>query len=117
MRDVDLENINKQQQICSKYQSAFCPTLPDDMVAIALETIGQSPIYGVRVAQKTPTDNVEWFIYCGEHSDAEDFYKPVHAQHLAEYLPSVQAYLALAPGYHFIIDDAGYEDVWLVSNG
>jgi hypothetical protein len=117
MLDIDLKDIAEQQQICSKYQSAFCPTLPDDMVAIALETIGQSPIYGVRVAQKTPTDNVEWFIYCGEHSDAADFYQPVHAQHLAEYLPSVQAYLALAPGYHFIIDDAGYEDVWLPVNG
>jgi hypothetical protein len=110
----DMTNIVKQQQaICEYNQSAFCPILPDDMVAVALQTLGKTPIYGVRVHKVNPSDNVEWFFYCGEFSEADDFYKPLHAQHLGEYLPMVEKYLALAPGYRFIIDADGYEDVWL----
>ena len=54
--------------------------------------------------------------YCGEFSEAEDFYKPIHAQHLSKYLPMVEKYLALAPGYRFIIDADGYEDVCMAIN-
>ena len=105
--------VKLQQAICDHNQSAFCPISPDDMVAVALKTLGNSPIYGVRVYKANPSDNVEWFFYCGEFSEADDFYKPLHAQHLSEYLPMVEKYLALAPGYRFIIDADGYEDVWL----
>ena len=67
--------------------------------------------------REKPTDNVEWFFYCGEHSKALDFYKPMHAHHLSNYLPLVEKYLALAPGYCFVIDETGYEDVWHQQNG
>lgn len=107
------EIVKQQQVICQNHQSAFCLILPTDMIAIALETLGKSPIYGSRVHKASATDNVEWFFYCGEYSASPDFYKPIHAKHLTEYLPMVERYLALAPGYRFIIDANGYEDVWL----
>ncbi|WP_436968388.1 immunity protein Imm33 domain-containing protein [Burkholderia multivorans] len=47
-------------------------------------------------------------------SDAADFYQPVHTDHLAELLPAVIKYLRLPHGSKFIIDDNGFEDVWLV---
>ena len=40
----------------------------------------------------------------------------MHAHHLSNYLPLVEKYLALAPRHRFIIDEAGYEDVWLEQN-
>jgi hypothetical protein len=102
---------NLQKAICEKYDSIFCPVSKDEMIAIALETIGRMPVYGVRVVKECAGD-VEWFIHCGEFSDNEDFYKPMHAQHISNYLPSVEKYLALDRGFKFIIDDQGYEDVW-----
>lgn len=105
--------VKQQQAICDQNQSVFYPTLPDDMIAIALQTLGKSPIYGMRVHKAKPTDNVEWFFYCGEFSVAIDFYQTMHAQHLATHLPMVESYLGLAAGYRFIIDADGYEDVWL----
>jgi hypothetical protein len=41
-----------------------------------------------------------------------DFFKPMHAEHLEDFLPEVIPYLALEKGFRFIIDDTGYEDVW-----
>jgi hypothetical protein len=53
-----------------------------------------------------------WYIWCGEPSDAADFYSPLHVEHIAEYLPEVTEYLDLPPGYRFLIDGNNYEDVW-----
>ncbi|WP_443096537.1 immunity protein Imm33 domain-containing protein [Rhizobium dioscoreae] len=69
--------------------------------------------YGVRQAMPKG-GTVSWFFYCGEYSDAEDFYQPVHTAHLSELLPGVVKYLRLPVGTRFIIDDQGYEDVWRV---
>jgi hypothetical protein len=40
-----------------------------------------------------------------------DFYQALHVEHIAEYLPPIEPYLSLPPGYRFQIAD-GYEDVW-----
>ncbi|MGY5778169.1 immunity protein Imm33 domain-containing protein [Rhizobium sp. LEGMi135b] len=86
---------------------------PEDMVAVALSTLGRMPIYGAR--QALPEGgNISWFFHCGEYSGAEDFYQPVHTAHLSELLPAVVKYLRLPVGTRFIIDDQGYEDVWRV---
>ncbi len=86
----------------------------ETMVAIAASTIGNSPVYGVRL--EAAPGAVEWFLWCGEHRDDVDFYAPYHAKHLVEMLPLVVPYLALEPGFKFIVDDAGYEDVWRESD-
>ncbi|MDO5105629.1 hypothetical protein [Capnocytophaga sp.] len=105
-------NIKKLQlKICKKYQSEFEQLQSDEMVAVALDTLGQMPICGERIVLEAG-QNVSWFIHCGEHSDAEDFYKPVHWYHLIDLLPEVLPYLGLSQGFRFIIDNEGYEDVW-----
>ena len=63
------------------------------MIAIALQTLDKSPIHGQRFACEL-SENVGWFIYCGELSEAVFFYKPMHAHHLSNYLPLVEKYLA-----------------------
>jgi hypothetical protein len=44
-------------------------------------------------------------------SDADDFFKPMHVEHLPDWCPEALPYLALPPGWGFILAP-GYEDVW-----
>ena len=105
------ERINeKQQRICDKH--GLPPQAPEAMVALAIGSLAQSPIYGTRIALPE-NGTVSWFFHCGEHDDADDFYQPVHASHLPDMLPQVVDYLALPSGAKFILDRDGYEDVWL----
>ncbi len=99
-----------QIEVCKKYGLSVLP--PEEMVAIAIESLSQTPIYGSRV-QLPEGGNVSWFIHCGEYSAADDFYKAVHIHHLSEMLPQVLKYLCLPIGSKFIIDTQGYEDVWM----
>ena len=111
MNELINEQINEnQQRICDKY--GLPAQAPEAMVALAIGSLDQSPIYGTRI-DLPENGTISWFIHCGEHSDALDFYQPLHAAHLREMLPQVLDYLALPSGAKFILDRAGYEDVWL----
>ncbi|MBJ9952161.1 MULTISPECIES: hypothetical protein [unclassified Acinetobacter] len=101
-----------QKQICEKYNSKYIPLDGGEMVAFAMQSLGQQPIYAVRILLEKE-ENVSWFIHCGEYSSASDFYQAMHVSHLQEYLPKILPYLALEQGFHVIIDEHGYEDVWL----
>ena len=86
-------------------------SLPNSKLGIALETLGKQPINGLRHPDKN--DTCRWYIWCGEErSDMPDFFSPIHVSHVPIYLPLVKEYLALPPGYRFLIDDNGFEDVW-----
>ncbi|MCW5119997.1 hypothetical protein B7L17_019875 [Burkholderia cenocepacia] len=100
----------QQEALCARH--GLQAVEPEEMVAVAMSTLGRMPIYGTRIAL-SEGDNVSWFFHCGEYSNADDFYQPLHAAHLSTYLPSVLPYLRLPPGARFIIDDAGYEDIWM----
>ena len=101
---------DKQHQICARH--GLHAQAPEAMVAVALGSLEQSPIHGTRIALPE-NGTISWFIHCGEHSDAADFYQPLHTAHLQEVLPQVLDYLALPSGAKFIIDREGYEDVWM----
>lgn len=83
---------------------------PRSHVGIALQTIGAMPIHGIRHPIYEDTNG--WFLWCGEYSEDDDFFQPAHVDHITEYLPVVVKYLSLPPGYRFVIDDSGYEDIW-----
>lgn len=101
---------DKQQQIC--FRHGLPAQAPEAMVAVATASLDQSPIYGTRI-DLPENGTISWFIHCGEHSDAADFYQPLHTAHLEKVLPQVLDYLALPNGAKFIIDRDGYEDVWM----
>ncbi|WP_304991354.1 immunity protein Imm33 domain-containing protein [Burkholderia plantarii] len=112
MDDDKFSSLRDDQIVtCEKYN--LPQVEPEAMVAIALETIGKNPTYGTRIILPEG-GNVSWFFHCGEYSDKDDFYKPIHIEHLREILPSVLKYLRLPHGAKFIIDDNGFEDVWMV---
>ena len=99
-----------QRAICAKYNSRFIPAMNGLKIGLAIETLRLNPIHGVR---EQPLEGAAgWYIWGGAYSDAEDFFKPVHIDHLNELLPIVLPFLALEPGFKFITDAFGYEDVW-----
>jgi len=100
-----------QKEICKKYKTITSVPKNDEKLGIAIETIGQQPINGLR--HKSQNGTCGWYIWCGEriNEEDEDFFKPLHVSHIQEYLPEVEQYLALPTGYRFLVADE-YEDVW-----
>lgn len=99
-----------QKEICKKFDAIPLPSKEGEKLGIAIETIGKMPINGLRHTPENGTCG--WYIWCGEEmSEDADFFKPLHVSHISEFLPEVEQYLSLPPGYRFLA--AGeYEDVW-----
>ncbi|SRR6266852_576862 len=97
--------------VCRKYRADPLDA-PDDFKAgvAANVKIDISPINGLR--HPPVGDTTGWYIWAGQVlSDDPDFFAPVHIRHLSELRPDVLRYLALPPGWRFLIA-GGYEDVW-----
>ena len=71
----------------------FAGVVPDNPKAgsklgIAIETIGQVPINGLRHKAENGTNG--WYIWCGkEFSQEEDFFSPLHVEHVDKHLPQI----------------------------
>jgi hypothetical protein len=103
---------NKREQTVCECKGVE-PVKPEtgSKLGIAIETIGKMPINGLRHKEENGTNG--WYIWCGEEmSQEEDFFSPLHIEHIKEYLPEVEEYLDLPPGYRFLVDGNNYEDVW-----
>lgn len=103
--------IAKRQSVCEWVGVQAQPPRPASKLGVALSTLGREPIHGLRLR---PTDTTNgWYIWCGgEMSSADDFFLPLHVEHLKEHFPSVVEYLDLPPGYRFLVDGVDFEDVW-----
>ena len=107
--------IKREQTICEWAGVEPDQPAPGTKLGIALGTIGKNPIHGLRHKAENGTNG--WYIWCGEEmGKADDFFVPLHVEHIADYLPEVQEYLELPPGYRFLIDGNDYEDVWFEGN-
>ena len=99
-----------QKSICEK--QGVEPVFPDgnEKLGIAISTIGKKPINGLRHPAENGTCG--WYLWCGEElSEDPDFFKPLHVNHINEYLPLIEKYLALPVGYRFLVTET-YEDIW-----
>lgn len=105
-----------QKDVCRRVGSEFMPVDVDDIVGFALETFNslKQPINGLRHPPENGTSG--WYLWAGEYSAAVDFFKPLHVGHIENINSKIFDYLALAPGWRFLIDDNGYEDVWFDDN-
>ncbi len=67
------------------------------------------PLHGLR--HPPIGTSTGWYVWSGELSEKDDFFRPWHANHLIDQVPEVELLLALPPGSRFLIAP-GYEDVW-----
>ena len=105
------ELIAEQKLLCEEFGSAYIEVKGDDVVAVAVHTLTQDPIVGIRKIAETE-ENVSWYIYGGELPEGEDFFETMTIKKLQDIIPEVLPYLALDIGYRFMIDGDDYEDVW-----
>jgi hypothetical protein len=100
-----------QAKLCKKWGAAFLPTLGSQKVGVS-ENVRES-VYPINGLRHSPVgDTSGWYIWGGENLGGEDdFFLPLHAEHLSEWCPDVEKYLGLAPGWRFLIAP-GFEDVW-----
>jgi hypothetical protein len=101
---------SQQRAVCNQHGAEFLPPVPGSRVGIAIETLGLQPLNGLRI---DPGSGVcGWFLWAGgEPSDAEDFYKRMCIEHVADYCPAAISFLALPPGWRFLTD-GNHVDVW-----
>jgi len=109
-----IENVftERQREICQRFGSIYWASPFNQMIGVAIESfVGLNmPINGLR----HPIENEQstnWYVWAGEYSDNDDFFKPVHVYHLLDLCPKAINYLGLAPGWRFLFDNT-YEDVW-----
>jgi hypothetical protein len=102
-------HIDKQKEVCEKYKSKWAPIDKNLRIGVS-DNLTSDPIHGLRHSRDTRTTG--WFIWTGEYSEAEDFFKPVCAEHLLQIRPQIIKYLGLDVGFRFLTDNNGYEDVW-----
>ena len=103
----------EQKDVCKRLNLPWTPVERGLMVAInnSLFTDIQ-PINGLRHPRQKNIDG--WYIWRGGEipQDEDNFFNPIHPDHLLEKQPLVLKYLGLPYGYRFQIDDRGYEDIW-----
>lgn len=112
INDLERDFIEKQKKICQKYGSEFLEASFNKFAGVALESfdVFKMPINGLRHPSQNE-QSTNWYIWAGEYSQADDFFKPIHILHLLEICPKVINYLGLASGWRFLFDNE-YEDIW-----
>ena len=108
---ICLTNMIERRTVCERIKVKPEKPHPNSVVGLAIETIGQGVISGLR--HPITYNSNGWYIWCGEYSNDKDFFSPVCIEHINDYLESrILEYLDLPPGYRFLIDEHEYEDIW-----
>jgi hypothetical protein len=105
-----LDNRKRQQAICDQWGAKFTLLDPGLRVGIALQTLDQVPLHGLRIPPEGNTCG--WYFRAGdEYSEDPNFFQPLCVEHLEKYCPLAIPFLALPPGWRFLTDGE-YVDVW-----
>ncbi|HEY7772868.1 MAG TPA: hypothetical protein VIC26_06790 [Marinagarivorans sp.] len=98
-----------QKDMCIKHGAIPCPSHDNDLMDLAKHSIGQLPINGCR---RTPSDgHCGWSLWCGAETPADTAFSQLPASNVQRSLAEAYRYLALPPGYRFLIAGA-YAKVW-----
>jgi hypothetical protein len=102
----------EQIEVCRRFGVVPDPPSDDSRLGVALNLREADlwPVKGVRHPAETDTNG--WYLFAGDQpGDADDFFQALHTRHLTVWRPEVLPYLALPPGWAFVIAP-GYEDVY-----
>jgi hypothetical protein len=108
-----MNDIGKSQiDVCQKWNTKYVFSPKHFKVGVSSNLQeGILPINGLR--HSIVGDTSGWYIWAGEElSDHDDFFLPLHIEHLQNLCPQILKYLGLPPGYRFLLGQDGYEDVW-----
>jgi hypothetical protein len=107
-----MDLLTNQKEVCTKYKSPFVEAPRNLKIGISINVKDVTyPINGMRHRPENGTTG--WYIWAGDQfSNDPDFFIPLHVAHLSKWCPAVLKYLALAPGWRFLIGNNSYEDVW-----
>ena len=99
-----------QAAVCDRFGVECRASEPLHKVGLALSSLGLQPLNGLR--HPPAGDTTGWYIWGGlDLSTSDDFFQPIHVDHLGEVLPTVVPYLGLPAGWRFQLA-MGHEDVW-----
>jgi hypothetical protein len=99
----------EQVALCQCYGREFVPASPDSKTGLAIQTLGNVPLHGLRHPPTKETSG--WYIWGGSLSADAGFFSPIHTSHVADRVPEVVKFLGLPPGSRFLL--AGeHVDVW-----
>lgn len=100
-----------QASVCARLGVGPSPPEAGSKLGAAENLRGQTwPINGLRHRPEGGSNG--WYLWAGEHLSADpNFFAPLHVEHLSAWRAEIVPYLALPPGWRFLIAP-GYEDVW-----
>ncbi len=102
-----------QAETCRRFSAEPLLPAPNTTIGIALPQHEQLvPLNALR--HPAAANSNGWFVWRGPanpQNQADDFFSPIHVEHLDEHAPELAPYLALPPGWGVILAP-GYEDVW-----
>jgi hypothetical protein len=101
----------EQRAVCDRF--GIEPDYPDAGSKLGVGRTVANGIQSVNGLRHRPENGTNgWYIWTSEDfPSGDDAFLPLHIEHIADHLPSVEHYLALPAGWRFLIAD-GYEDVW-----
>ncbi|WP_239096097.1 immunity protein Imm33 domain-containing protein [Micromonospora lutea] len=101
-----------QSDVCRRFAVESTPPCQGTMVGFALSRPRElEPLNALRHPIRGNGNG--WFVWRGPEIPREDdqFFTALHVEHLDEYAPELEPYLALPPGWGVVLAP-DYEDVW-----
>ncbi len=100
---------SQQRLLCARFGVDYWELQPSAKVGIARNVKIAEVVHGLR--HPPAGDTTGWYIWSGELEASADFFIPLHHVHLDEWRPDVRRFLAMPPGWRFLVA-RDYEDVW-----
>lgn len=99
-----------QLRVCEAQGVVPLPPSDGEKLGIALATLDRALLNGMRHRPEGGTSG--WYIWGSETmGDEDDFFAPLHHAHMREYCAAALPFLALPPGWRFLVAP-GWVDVW-----
>lgn len=104
-------HVVQQADVRRRYGTEIHMPEPGSKLGLAqAAACGIIPISGLR--HPPSGDMSGWSVWSGDYSEDSEFFQPLHVSHAVSDEMVFAHYLALPPGWRFLIGADGYEDVW-----